>query len=58
MLEDIRRFAEALGIGPVKVRIGGRRSSGESRIWREIQMIQNEIKKIVSEGELSIIWQS
>jgi len=62
-LEAIRRFAEALGIDPMKVRIEKQEELGrELSQEEEIQIIQNEIKrlragnndpkKIVSEKEL------
>ena len=46
-LEAIRRFAEALGIDPMKVRIEKRRELGrEPTLEEEIQAIQYQIKKI------------
>jgi len=48
-LEAIRRFAEALGIDPMKVRIEKQRELGrELSQEEEIQAIQNEIKKLRS----------
>ena len=46
-LEAIRRFAEALGIDPMKVRIEKQRELGrEPNPEEEIQAIQNKIKKL------------
>jgi hypothetical protein len=46
-LEAIRRFAEAFGIDPMKVRIEKQKELGrEPSTEEEIQTIQNEIRKI------------
>lgn len=46
-LEAIRRFGEALGIDPMKIRIEKQRSLGRSLdSEEEIQLITNEIKKL------------
>ena len=48
-LEAIRRFAEAFGINPLKVKIEKQKELGrELNSEEEIQVIQNEIKKIRS----------
>jgi diphthamide synthase (EF-2-diphthine--ammonia ligase) len=55
-LEAIRRFAEAFGIDPMKIRIEKERKIGRKiSEEEEIQLLQNEIRKIREGDEQRIV---